>query len=189
VHRRRLQDGRAEAMAAKPSWSDWVAEPPFELRFALPWMNYDGDGGPGQRIHQCGLKAIDFALADHKTRTLYLLEVKSAEWFQVAAEDKWEQKVCDLFRCFMDSLGVLARLAEAPNDWVRDAARAYRVRLVVFYAPRTPDVSLPQGLSEILRKRLRKKFRSLDIDSDVLVETLATLQIPGRADALPFEVR
>lgn len=100
-------------------WSDWVSESPFELRFRLPFVDYDGADGPYETVRFCGLKAADFAIVDPSRQVLYLLEVKSAEWFLIDKASDWDAKVCDLFRCFIDSLGICARWISNPSSWWR----------------------------------------------------------------------
>lgn len=178
-------------VSRKRSWSDWVPEPPFEFRFRLPWLDYDAQGALGSRVCYCDMKAIDFAFVDGEAETLYLMEVKSAEWFREVSGNPqaWEEKACDLFRCYLDSLSVLTRAAESEYGWVRQAAKDYRVKLILFCAPRSRDHAVPQGLGEILRKRMKRKLKALDIDSDILVETFDSLAFPERRTTLPFEAR
>lgn len=41
-----------------------MQEAPFELRFRLPFIDYDGTGGPYESVKFCGLKAADFVIID-----------------------------------------------------------------------------------------------------------------------------
>lgn len=155
-------------------WSDWVQEAPFELRFRLPFIDYDGTGGPYESVKFCGLKAADFVIIDRVNKVLYLLEVKSAEWFIVESQSDWDVKVCDLFRCFIDSLGVCARLADSHWKTTREAARDYRVQLILFAGDHPGERETPMLFTETIRRYLRKKLRALEIESSVFVETLPT---------------
>ncbi|MBK5939390.1 hypothetical protein CCR96_09015 [Halochromatium roseum] len=138
----------------------------------MPFVDYDGADGPYETVRFCGLKAADFAIVDPSRQVLYLLEVKSAEWFLIDKASDWDAKVCDLFRCFIDSLGICARLTDSQWQDVRDAARTYQVQLVLFAGDHPGDPEAPMIFAETIRRYLRKKLRALDIEPFVLVETL-----------------
>lgn len=176
-------------MTSSADWSDWTPEQPFELRFRGPWLNHDDEGGPGRKVNFCGLKCIDFALLppDSDQSVLYLLEVKHADW--VVNKDS-ETQACDLFRCYFDSLAVLARYESKDCSTFREAARNYEIRLVLFTAPTPepelngPDMQMAQ--IETLKRKLYRKFRDLRINPEIMLETLQTL---NREELKLFEAR
>jgi len=174
-------------MAQGMVWSEWVDESPFELRFCSPWLNYDGSGGPGTKVNFCGLKSIDFAVLppDNFDSALYLLEVKSQEWFY-NGKGTLEEKVCDLFRCYFDSLATIARSKDETIADFREAAANGRIKLILFLAPRLPGEHNLMALMDGIRTKLAKKLKHLDVQPEVMVETLETVK---RERGLLFDAR
>lgn len=174
-------------MAQGMAWSVWIDEPPFQFRFRSTWLNYDGDNGPGTKASYCGLKSIDFALMapDNLESGLYLLEVKSSERFN-SGNDQLDDKICNLFRCYFDSLAVLARSNDNEVSGFREAAKNDRVKLVLFTSPRLLESDHLMGEMDSIRRRLANKLRPLDIEPEILIETLETVK---RTEHLLFDAR
>lgn len=174
-------------MAQGVVWSDWVDESPFEFRFCSPWLNYDDNGGPGTKVNFCGLKSIDFAVLPPANfdPALYLLEVKSVEWFD-NGKGQLEDKICDLFRCYFDSLATLARSKDEAIIDFREAAAKGQIKLILFLSPRLPGEHNLMALMDGIRTRLAKKLKHLDVQPEVLIETLETVK---RDNDLLFDVR
>ena len=140
-------------------------------------MNYDGNGGPVTKVNFCGLKSIDFAVLppNNFEPALYLLEVKSVEWFD-NGKGQLKDKICDLFRCYFDSLATLARSKDEAIADFRKAAVNGRTKLVLFLSQRLPGDHNLMALMDGMRIRLAKKLRHLDVQPEILIETLETVK-------------
>ncbi|MBE0508985.1 MAG: hypothetical protein IBX50_20085 [Marinospirillum sp.] len=174
-------------MTQNLAWGDWIDESPFQLRFRSKWLNYDGTEGPGTKVDFCGLKKIDFAVLapDDLAEGLYLVEVKSSEWL-ANGDGNLEDKICNLFRCYLDSLSILARSKDTGIKEFRQAASSERIKLVLFIAPRLPGKDSLMGIMDSLRRKLAKKLKYLDIEPEVMIETLDTVK---RKEHLLFDAR
>jgi hypothetical protein len=98
---------------------------------------------------------------------LYLLEVKSAEWFD-NGKGQLKDKICDLFRCYFDSLTTLVRSKDEAIADFRKAAVNGRIKLVLFPSQRLPGDHNLMALMDGMRIRLAKKLRHLDVQPEIL---------------------
>ena len=162
------------------TWSDWTTESESGLyfRFSRFWLNYDSNKEMSlhEKTKACERKGVDFFVQDEKDYTIYLIEVKHADFFNVSS-DKLFEKTCDIFRCIVDTLATISWCTDDRLKDFQKNANFYTVKpLIVVNCYMEPENIITHH--ERLQRQIHRKFKYFNIDGSFLIQSLDSCSGP-----------